>query len=200
MESRLDLSIYTEVEVNALIEFIYTGNYSTKSDLTYSPLAFHVQMCIIANYFSMVGLERLATSQAEALIEVAGLDQVIEAAAVTATAPEPTRLIRKSIVQYALKLKDLYEGEDCAFSRLVAVSVELGTEIAREERAKVRPDEKRLECPNKGCGKTFIVACPMADEWDMRSCYYCNYRNNAWHFNAENGFPWGPTTSPPGQA
>lgn len=93
-------------------------------------------MIIVGNYFTIPGLESFATSRINLAIESSSIEEVIDAAAVTATAPGPTHIIQDSIVKYAVSFKDLYEGEKCAFSKLVAVNMDLGTEIAKEERAR----------------------------------------------------------------
>lgn len=167
--------------------YIYTGNYRIPTGD--STLEFHIKMCIVGDYFSIVGLEQLATRRAIALMPAASAEQVIEAAALTANAPDPTKSIQASILLYTSLCTRLYEGEDCIFSRIAAVNTELATEIARGERAlAIRAAmrngesgevEQRIVCPQSDCGKTFLAAMPprVRGSVDFFWCCHCGRQN-----------------------
>lgn len=140
--------------MEALIAYIYTGAYTTGSDHTDSPLAFHVKMSALGDYFAIAGLEGLANSQFKQMITDASIEQVIEAAAVTATSPRSTKVIENAIVDYATRFEDLYTGDDCLFSRIAAVNAVLGMEIAKEERAIA----KRVRMMDSGMTEAEAVA------------------------------------------
>ncbi|KAL1646542.1 hypothetical protein SLS58_003128 [Diplodia intermedia] len=170
--------------LNRMLEFMYCGTYAADADAdeaVATTMSRHIDLCVLADYFAVEGLQAHATERACAVLEEwdaarPALAGIIAAAYHPGRPRHAVAGIRAGVVDVVAKQFGRELAPDRAFCRFLAGCGECCVDVMRRMCENRPPVTGYIVTQCYKCKKAFVVA--LRDDFTPAHCAHCGEKNH----------------------